>query len=90
MSVASTANWGANFVVTISFLTLLSAIGGTGVFLLFGALTLVALVYFIRRVPETKGRSLQAIERDLRGLPEPAVAASGGQGQAGGPAGAGG
>jgi len=67
MSVASTANWGANFVVTISFLTLLSAIGGTGVFLLFGCLTLVALAYFYFRVPETKGRSLQAIERDLRG-----------------------
>jgi len=74
MSVASTANWGANFVVTISFLTLLSAIGGTGVFLLFGVLTLVALAYFYFRVPETKGRSLQAIERDLRGLPAPPAA----------------
>ena len=65
MSVASTANWAANFVVTISFLTLLSAIGGVGAFFLFGFLTLVALGYFWRKVPETKGRSLQAIERDL-------------------------
>jgi hypothetical protein len=32
---------------------------------LFGFLTLVALAYFWRRVPETKGRSLQEIERDL-------------------------
>jgi len=73
MSVASLANWGANFVVTISFLTLLSAIGGTGVFSLFAFLTLVAAWFFIRRVPETKGRSLQAIEADLRGaqLPGP-------------------
>jgi sugar porter (SP) family MFS transporter len=66
MSVASMANWGANFVVTVSFLTLLSAIGGTGVFFLFGFLTLVAIWFFIRRVPETKGRSLPAIEADLR------------------------
>jgi hypothetical protein len=73
MSVASTCNWGANFIVTISFLTLLSAIGGTGVFLLFGFLTLAALAYFYRKVPETKGRSLQEIERDMRGLPEPAL-----------------
>jgi len=65
MSVASMANWGANFVVTISFLTLLSAISGVGVFFLFGFLTLVALAYFWRKVPETKGRSLQEIERDL-------------------------
>jgi sugar porter (SP) family MFS transporter len=67
MSVATMANWGANFVITISFLTLLSAIGGVGVFFLFGFLTLVALGYFWRRVPETKGRSLQEIERQLTG-----------------------
>jgi hypothetical protein len=35
------------------------------VFLLFGSLTLVALLYFFRKVPETKGRSLQEIEQDL-------------------------
>ncbi len=66
MGVASLANWAANFLVTISFLTLLSAIGGTGVFSLFAVLTLVAIWFFVRRVPETKGRSLQAIEADLR------------------------
>jgi sugar porter (SP) family MFS transporter len=65
MSVASMANWAANFVVTISFLTLLSAVGGVGVFFLFAFLTLVALGYFWHKVPETKGRSLQEIERDL-------------------------
>jgi Sugar (and other) transporter len=63
--VASMANWAANFVVTVSFLTLLKAISGVGVFFLFGFLTLVSLLYFWRKVPETKGRSLQEIERDL-------------------------
>jgi sugar porter (SP) family MFS transporter len=86
MSAASMANWGANFVVTISFLTLLSAIGGLGVFLMFGFFTLLALAYFYRKVPETKGRSLQAIERDLRGLPPPRTVAEG-SGQSGAPAG---
>jgi len=38
-----------------------------GVFLPFGSLTLVALLYFWLEVPETKGRSLQEIERDLVG-----------------------
>ncbi|NNN19724.1 MAG: sugar porter family MFS transporter [Acidimicrobiaceae bacterium] len=65
MSVATVANWGANFIVTISFLTLLGTIHGSGTFLLFAFLTIVALVYFQRRVPETKNRSLQEIERDL-------------------------
>jgi sugar porter (SP) family MFS transporter len=65
MSVATIANWGANFVVTISFLTLLNAITNAGTFFLFAALTVVALAYFVRRVPETKGRTLQEIEREL-------------------------
>jgi MFS family permease len=67
MSVATMANWGANFVVTVSFLTLLNAINGVGVFFLFGFLTLIALAYFWRKVPETKGRSLQQIEHELTG-----------------------
>ena len=58
------ANWGANFVVTISFLTLLSALGNAGTFFLFAGLSVVALTYFQRQVPETKNRSLQDIERD--------------------------
>jgi sugar porter (SP) family MFS transporter len=65
MSVATIANWAANFVVTISFLTLLNAITNAGTFLLFAAITVVALVYFAVKVPETKGRTLQEIERDL-------------------------
>jgi sugar porter (SP) family MFS transporter len=65
MSVATMANWGANFVVTISFLTLLGAIGNAGTFFLFAGLSIVAVVYFQRQVPETRNRSLQDIERDL-------------------------
>ncbi len=65
MSVATMANWGANFVVTISFLTLLSAIGNAGTFFLFAFLSAAALVYFQWQVPETKNRSLYDIERDL-------------------------
>lgn len=72
MSVATIANWGANFVVTVCFLSLLAAIGDDGTFFLFGFLTLVALGYFYRQVPETKNRTLPEIERDL-GLPRGAM-----------------
>ena len=65
MSVATMANWGANFVVAVSFLTLLSAIGNAGTFFLFAGLSIVAVAYFQRKVPETRNRSLQDIERDL-------------------------
>ena len=73
MSVAAIANWGANFAVTVSFLTLLAAIGDAGTFFLFGLLTLLALGYFYRKVPETRNRTLAQIERDL-GLGDDATA----------------
>src|ERR1039457_2352673 len=73
MSVATMANWGANFVVAVSFLTLLSAIGNAGTFFLFAGLSIAAVAYFQRKVPETRNRSLQDIERDL-GLPGSSMA----------------
>jgi sugar porter (SP) family MFS transporter len=63
MSVATMANWGANFIVAISFLTLLNAISNAGTFFLMAALTLLAVGYFWKMVPETKGLSLEQIER---------------------------
>ena len=65
MSIATMANWAANFVVAISFLTLLNTISNAGTFFLLGFLSLVALTYFWRRVPETKGLSLEEIEREM-------------------------
>ncbi|MBV9817906.1 MAG: sugar porter family MFS transporter [Solirubrobacterales bacterium] len=67
MSVATFANWAANFVVTISFLTLLHAITNTGTFFLFGFLTVVAVAYFTARVPETKGMRLEDISAQIEG-----------------------
>ena len=55
--------------VTVSFLTLLSAIGNAGTFFLFAGLSIVAQPCFQRQVPETKNRNLQDIERNLD-LPE--------------------
>lgn len=72
MSVASMANWAANFVVSISFLTLLGVLGNAGTFFLFFGITVIALIYFQRQVPETKNRSLEDIERDLA-LPAGAI-----------------
>lgn len=67
MSVATIANWGANFVVTVSFLSLIGAIQGMGTFFIFAALTILALVYFALRVPETKNLSLEEIENQIEG-----------------------
>ncbi len=73
MSIATLANWAANFVVTVSFLTLLNAIGGAGVFLLFTALSLLGLAYMAKRVPETRDLSLAEIQVQIEGNDSPAA-----------------
>ena len=65
MSVATLANWAANLAVTLTFLDLIGGLGPVGTFLAYAVLTLAALVFTARLVPETKGRSLEQIEMDL-------------------------
>jgi hypothetical protein len=69
MSAAAAANWAANFLVTISFLTLLNAITNAGTFFVVTFLTVVALMYFWRRVPETKGLRLDEITAHSESAP---------------------
>lgn len=64
--VASVFNWGANLVVALTFLSLMKRIGQAWSFWILGVCCLVALVFIYTQVPETKGRSLEEIEADLR------------------------
>ena len=61
------ANWAANLIVAVSYLSIISAIGQTGTFVLYGAITLVSLVYVVAKVPETKGLSLKQVEEQIDG-----------------------
>jgi sugar porter (SP) family MFS transporter len=65
MSVSTVGNWGANFVVSFTFLSLVSAAGRSGTFWIYAAIALFSTVYFFLRVPETKGRTLEEIEQEL-------------------------
>ncbi len=56
-------NSGAAFLVSASFLSLVNAIGEAITFLLFAATCAVTFVWIRRQVPETKGKSLEEIER---------------------------
>jgi sugar porter (SP) family MFS transporter len=67
MSLAAISNWGFNLVVTVTFLGLVNLCGRSGTFLVYAVLTLVALAFTARLVPETKGRSLEEIEDELEG-----------------------
>ena len=72
MSVAAICNWGSNFIVALLFPVLLAALGGAGAFWLFAVIGVVAWLFVFFMVPETKGRSLEEIEADLRGAVVPA------------------
>ncbi len=62
MSVATSANWGANLFVALTFLTLIQATGRSSTFWLYGLVGIVAWLFTWFYVPETKGRSLEDIE----------------------------
>ena len=79
MAVCTIANWGANFLVAQTFLTLTALITAQGVFFLYAGMATISLAFFTWRVPETKNRSLEEIQLDLVGdADEAAEAASGG------------
>lgn len=67
MSIAALCNWGSNFIVALIFPVLLATFGGAGSFWLFAVLGIVAWIFVYFMVPETKGRTLEEIEADLRG-----------------------
>ncbi len=67
MSVATVANWAANFVVSYFFLQLVSSIGRPRTFWLYAALGVVSFLFFFRAVPETKDRSLEEVQREVTG-----------------------
>jgi len=58
-------NWVANFFVGLTFLSLLNHFGGAVTFWLYAALNLLFLLFTFAYVPETKGATLEQIERKL-------------------------
>ena len=62
MSVATSANWGANLFVALTFLTLIQATGRSSTFWIYGLVGIGAWLFTWFYVPETKGRSLEDIE----------------------------
>jgi SP family galactose:H+ symporter-like MFS transporter len=67
---STATNWIANAIVGQTFLLLLAGLGNGNTFLLYGALNILFIVFFVIFVPETKGVSLEKIEANLlSGLP---------------------
>ena len=73
MAFATAVNWGAAFLVSEFFLSLIDWIGSAATFYLFAFFSIAAYVWIHRYVPETKGRSLEDIQ-DLWDAPDPVKA----------------
>jgi len=67
MSATTVVNWAANFLVSVSFLSLVTWISRPATFYLYAGISVLALLLFWRTVPETKGRSLEDIQQELTG-----------------------
>ncbi|MBO0802031.1 MAG: sugar porter family MFS transporter [Nocardiopsaceae bacterium] len=62
-SAATVANWGANLLVSVTFLSLINAVGKAWTFWIYAMFAGLAIVFTWRFVPETKGRPLEHIDR---------------------------
>ena len=70
MSLCTVANFGFNFLVVFSFLPLIHRIGEACTFWMFGAVSLLCIFFVYFCVPETKGISLETIEKNwIDGVP---------------------
>ena len=69
--IATMAGWTANLIVSLTFLSLVDALGDSGAFALYAAVG-IASIWFVRaRVPETKGASLEEIQAAITKPPTP-------------------
>ncbi len=65
MSVAVSALWIACFLLTYTFPTLNAKLGASGTFWLYGGICVVGFLFVLVKLPETKGKTLEQIEREL-------------------------
>lgn len=65
MAISTLFLWIASFVLTYTFPLLNEALQASGTFLVYGILCLAGFLFIRRRLPETKGKTLEEIEAEL-------------------------
>ena len=63
-SLATSTLWTSTLIVTFTFLTMVHALGVTGTFGIYAVLCVVTFVFIWTMVPETKGKTLEQIQRE--------------------------
>jgi SP family arabinose:H+ symporter-like MFS transporter len=65
LSVATFSLWTACFILTYTFPILNTLLKASGTFWLYGLICLSGFLFILRKLPETKGKSLEEIEKEL-------------------------
>jgi sugar porter (SP) family MFS transporter len=65
MALATFALWAACFVLTYTFPLLNKSLGAAGTFWVYSGICLAGFIFIMAKLPETKGKSLEEIEREL-------------------------
>lgn len=65
MALASVANWSCNFAVVFLFPVVVSSFGAAPTFLIFSIFCAIGVIYTWFKAPETKGASLEDLEKQL-------------------------
>ena len=69
MAVATSSLWIASFLLVISFPVLNNALGAHGTFWLFAGICFLGFLFILKRLPETKGKTLEEVEKFLTRQP---------------------
>jgi sugar porter (SP) family MFS transporter len=64
--IGTMANWAFNFIVSLTFLLLIEALGRSGAFWFYGAIGILTLIFCWKLVPETKGKHLEDIQAEFQ------------------------
>ncbi|KAI6647915.1 Solute carrier family 2, facilitated glucose transporter member 12-like [Oopsacas minuta] len=65
VSLASTVNWAMNFLISITLLSMYNAVLGY-TYIIYGSFCVIAGIFVFFMVPETKGKSLERISKELK------------------------
>ena len=65
MALCTAALWVASFLLTYTFPFLNSGLGTGGTFMLYAVICVLGYIFTLKKIPETKGKSLEQLEREL-------------------------
>lgn len=65
-SLATSTHWALDFLISLTVLSLISALGTAGMFFLFCGIAVIAVLFFVKYLPETRGKTLEQVQGQMQ------------------------